>query len=68
MTEKLPISEVIEDFARQIIEEAEGEALPVKLDAFTRITAYFVGIHKVGANKKEDGGGMAAAKKAIEGM
>ncbi len=68
MTQKLPISEVIEDFARQIIEEAEGEPLLSKLDAFARITAYFVGIHRVGAQKKTEGETFESMKKKLEDL
>jgi hypothetical protein len=54
MTEKKPIGEVIEDFARSIIEEAQTEdiALKDRITAFQVLTNYFVGIHKVGAESK----------------
>jgi len=53
MEEKQPIGEVIEDFARSIIEEAQTEdtALKDRITAFQVITAYFVGIYRVGANE-----------------
>jgi hypothetical protein len=56
---KTPINEVIEEFAREIIERAreDGVNLPTQLDAFSKITAYFVGIVRVGAGPKEEAKG-----------
>lgn len=66
MAEKLPISEVIETFAREIIEDASDPDTPLatKLDAFSKVTAYFVGIHRVGAHTPAHSGKTFAATKA----
>jgi hypothetical protein len=54
MTEE-PIGQVLENFAREIIQQAQEDniALAEKLRVFSQITTYFVGIHKVNAAKIE---------------
>jgi len=53
--DKLPITELIEDFAREIIEQAMGDSpLGQKIEAFKVITPYFVGGYKAGAIKEEE--------------
>jgi hypothetical protein len=66
VTHRPPISEVIEDFAREIIEDASDPETPLsaKLDAFSKVTAYFVGIHKVGAQAQAPASKTFAAAKA----
>ena len=68
-----PIGDVIENFARDIIEEASGVdengkpvPLAMKLDTFRTLTTYFVGINKVGAVKKPQDGMKTMAEMMAE--
>jgi len=55
MEEKPEIGSLIEDLAREILEDSLGDGVPLgtKQESFKLLTTYYVGITRVGAKLKD---------------